>query len=93
MDRTAEREADGREPIRQGHVGHGPLVQHSFRSPVTDSGFRKERLRVWAHRFVLVGYLLAAVAAWMLVRKPARSGFVWLAAGATLQLIGRLLQH
>jgi hypothetical protein len=29
----------------------------------------------------------------MLVKKPARSGFVWLALGATLQLIGGLLRH
>jgi hypothetical protein len=46
-----------------------------------------------AHRFVLLGYLCSAIAAWMLVRKPARPGFLWLATGATLQLIGGLLQH
>jgi hypothetical protein len=60
---------------------------------VTDCGFLKERFRLWAHRFILVGYLVSAVGAWMLVKKPARSGFVWLAVGATLQLIGGLLQH
>ena len=69
------------------------IVQHSFRSGVTDFGFLKERFRLWAHRFILVGYLLSAVGAWMLVKKPARSGFVWLAVGATLQLIGGVLQH
>lgn len=46
-----------------------------------------------AHRFMLVGYLSSAIGAWMLVWKPARAGFVWLATGATLQLIGGLLQH
>jgi hypothetical protein len=29
----------------------------------------------------------------MLVKKPARAGFFWLAIGATLQLTGGLLQH
>jgi hypothetical protein len=48
---------------------------------------------MWAHRFILSGYLLSAVGALMLVKKPTRSGFVWMAAGATLQLVGRLLQH
>jgi hypothetical protein len=48
---------------------------------------------MWGHRFVLVGYLCVAAGTWMLVRKPARSGFVWLAAGATLQLVGGVLQH
>lgn len=48
---------------------------------------------MWAHRFFLLGYLFVAVGAWMLVKKPARPGFVWLAIGATLQLIGGLLQH
>jgi hypothetical protein len=48
---------------------------------------------MWAHRFRLVGYLCSATGAWMLVKKPARAGFVWLAIGATLQLTGALLQH
>jgi hypothetical protein len=60
---------------------------------VKDCGILKERFRMWAHRFTMVGYLLSAVGAWMLVKKPARSGFVWLALGATLQLIGGLLRH
>jgi hypothetical protein len=42
---------------------------------------------------VLVGYLCSAVGTWMLVRKPEKAGFRWLAVGATLQLIGGLLQH
>jgi hypothetical protein len=46
-----------------------------------------------AHRFILVGYLASAIGAWMLVRKPTRAGFLWLAIGATLQLLGGLLQH
>ena len=46
-----------------------------------------------AHRFMLVGYLSSAIGAWMLVRRPARAGYVWFAAGATLQLVGGLLQH
>jgi hypothetical protein len=29
----------------------------------------------------------------MLVKKPARAGFVWLAVGATLQLVAGILQH
>jgi hypothetical protein len=49
--------------------------------------------RIWGHRFILVGYLCSAVGAWMLVRRPARIGFVCLGVGATLQLIGGLLQH
>jgi hypothetical protein len=53
----------------------------------------KERFRLWAHRLTLVGYLLSAVGAWMLVKRPVRSGFVWLAVGATLQLMGGLLRH
>lgn len=48
---------------------------------------------MWPHRFFLAGYLCVAVGAWMLVKKPARAGFVWLAIGASLQLVGRLLQH
>ena len=50
-------------------------------------------LRIWGHRFILVGYLCTAIGGWLLVRKPGRAGFVWLATGATLQLIGGLLQH
>jgi hypothetical protein len=50
-------------------------------------------MRIWGHRFVLVGYLCTAVGAWMLVKKPAKAGFLWLAVGSTLQLIGGLLQH
>jgi hypothetical protein len=49
--------------------------------------------RVWVHRIILVSYLCGAVGAWMLVKKPARAGFAWLAIGATLQMIGGLLQH
>lgn len=60
---------------------------------MADCGSFKGRFRLWAHRFILVGYLLSAAGAWMLVKKPARSGFVWFAVGATLQLIGGLLQH
>jgi hypothetical protein len=48
---------------------------------------------MWAHRFRLVGYLAAAIGAWMLVKKPARIGYAWFAIGATLQLIGGVLQH
>lgn len=48
---------------------------------------------MWAHRFLLLGYVCVAVGAWMLVKKPVRAGFVWLAIGATLQLIGGVLQH
>jgi hypothetical protein len=68
-------------------------VQLSFRPPVTECGFSNGGSAVWAHRFILVGYLLSAVGAWMLVKQPARPGFVCLAVGATLQLIGGLLQH
>jgi hypothetical protein len=50
-------------------------------------------LRIWGHRFILIGYLCMAVGSWMLVRKPTRAGFIWLSLGATLQLIGGLLQH
>ncbi len=51
------------------------------------------RVRV-AHRFILMGYLCSAIATWMLVKRPtAKAGFVWLAIGATLQLVGGLLQH
>jgi hypothetical protein len=50
-------------------------------------------MRIWGHRFVLVGYLCSFVGAWMLVRRPEKLGFMWLAVGATLQLIGGLLQH
>jgi len=47
-----------------------------------------------AHRFRLVGYLSTTIGAWMLVKKPTgRAGFVWFAIGATLQLVGGLLQH
>jgi hypothetical protein len=48
---------------------------------------------MWPHRFMLVGYLCSAIGAWLLVKKPARAGFVWLAIGTTLQLIGALLRH
>jgi len=50
-------------------------------------------LRIWGHRFVLIGYLCSAIGAWMLVRRPTRTGFLWLGVGATLQLVGGLLQH
>lgn len=47
-----------------------------------------------AHRFMLVGYLSTAIGAWMLVKSSTgRAGFVWFAIGATLQLVGGLLQH
>jgi len=47
-----------------------------------------------AHRFILVGYLSSAIGAWMLVRRhTGGAGFVWFAIGATLQLIGGVLQH
>ncbi len=75
------------------HSDAGVIVQESFRPPVTECWFLKGRFPLWAHRFILVGYLLSAVGAWMLVKKPTRSGFVWLAVGATLQLIGGQLQH
>lgn len=50
-------------------------------------------IRVWGHRFILAGYAAAAVGGWMLVRKPNRVGFTVLSVGATLQMIGGLLQH
>jgi hypothetical protein len=50
-------------------------------------------LGIWGHRFVLVGYLCIAIGAWLLVRKPAKAGFLLLGVGATFQLIGGLLQH
>jgi hypothetical protein len=50
-------------------------------------------MRIWGHRFILVGYLCCTIAAWMLVRKPGRAGFQLLAVGSTLQLIGGFLQH
>jgi len=46
-----------------------------------------------AHRFILVGYLATAIGAWLLVTKPRRAGFLCFATGATLQLVGGLLQH
>jgi hypothetical protein len=75
-----------------------PARRRRFRSALVQASRDRVRIlewrfRLWAHRFILVGYLLSAVGAWMLVRQPARSGFVWLAVGATLQLIGGLLQH
>lgn len=42
---------------------------------------------------MLLGYLCNAIGGWLLVRKPGKAGFGWLAAGTTLQLIGGLLQH
>ena len=53
----------------------------------------KEAFVIWAHRFILVGYLCNAIAAWMLVRKPARAGFLWLAIGCTLLLLGSVIQQ
>jgi hypothetical protein len=50
-------------------------------------------MRNWGHRFVLIGYLCTAIGAWLLARKPNRVGFICLAVGSTLQLIGGLLQH
>jgi len=47
-----------------------------------------------AHRFMLVGYLATAIGAWVLVKNhTGRAGFVWFAIGASLQLVGGLLQH
>jgi hypothetical protein len=47
-----------------------------------------------AHRFILVGYLASTIGAWMIVKNRAgRAGFVCFAIGATLQLVGGLLQH
>ena len=46
-----------------------------------------------AHRLILVGYLCGAIGGWLLVRSPRRAGFVYLALGATLQLVGGVLQH
>jgi hypothetical protein len=47
-----------------------------------------------AHRFILVGYLASAIGAWMIVKNRASPvGFVSFAVGATLQLLGGLLQH
>ena len=47
-----------------------------------------------AHRFMLVGYLSTTIGAWVLVKnRGGRAGFVWFAIGATLQLVGGLLQH
>jgi len=48
---------------------------------------------IWAHRLILVGYLCNAIAAWMLVRKPARPGFLWLAIGCTLLLLGGIIEQ
>jgi hypothetical protein len=46
------------------------------------------------HRFVLAGYLCTAIGAWVLVRNRAgRAGFIGLAIGTTLQLVGGVLQH
>lgn len=42
---------------------------------------------------MLLGYLCTTVGAWMLLKKPAKAGYAWFAVGATLQLIGGLLQH
>jgi hypothetical protein len=50
-------------------------------------------MRIWGHRFILVGYLCSAIGAWMLVKKAGKPGFTWFAMGTTLQLIGGLLQH
>lgn len=50
-------------------------------------------LVILAHRFILVGYLCNAIAAWMLFRKPARAGFLWLAIGCTLLLLGGIIQQ
>jgi hypothetical protein len=50
-------------------------------------------MRIWGHRFVIVGTLCSAIGAWMLVRKPAKAGNVWLATGLTMQFIGAFLQH
>jgi len=47
-----------------------------------------------AHRFILVGYLASTIGTWMIVKnRTGQAGFVCFAVGATLQLIGGLLQH
>ena len=46
-----------------------------------------------AHRLMLAGYLANAIGAWLLFRNPARSGFLTLAIGTTLQLVGGVLSH
>lgn len=50
-------------------------------------------IRIWGHRFVLVGYVVAVIGTWMLVKKPTKAAFTALAMGATLQMVGGLLQH
>lgn len=50
-------------------------------------------MRIWGHRFVIVGCLCSAVGGWMLVNKPSKAGNVWLATGLTLQFVGAFLQH
>jgi len=51
------------------------------------------RYVIWAHRFILIGYLCNAIGVWMLVRKPARAGYLWLAIGCTLLLLGGIIQE
>jgi hypothetical protein len=31
-------------------------------------------IHAWGHRFVLAGYVVAAIGGWMLVRKPSKAG-------------------
>jgi hypothetical protein len=48
---------------------------------------------IWAHRFILVGYLCNAIAAWMLFRKPTRTAYLLLATGSTLLLLGGIIEQ
>jgi len=50
-------------------------------------------MRIWGHRFILLGYLCTTVGAWLLAKKPAKAGYAGSAVGATLQPRGGLLQH
>jgi hypothetical protein len=48
---------------------------------------------IWAHRFILIGYLCNSIAAWMLVRKATRAAYVLLAIGCTLLLLGGAIEQ
>jgi len=48
---------------------------------------------IWAHRFILIGYLCNAVAAWMLFRKPTRVAYLLLSIGCTLLLLGGIIEQ
>src|SRR5438105_4829287 len=60
---------------------------------LTHSRGRKDAVQWHTVSFMLVGYLASAIGAWILVKKPGRAGFLCFASGATLQLLGGLLQH